>query len=126
MSLEPQNPEEAYYRKLEARVANFLWVGTIVSAVLIAGGLALSFFEGPHAKNLSPVSPHDIWFGLRAMHPVAYETLGIIVLLALPVVRVAIGSVGFFRRREVQLGAIALAVLGVMVVSFALGAAHHG
>lgn len=126
MSLEPQSPEEAYYRKLEARVSNFLTVGTIVSAVLIAGGLAMSFFEGPHPKNLSPLSPTDIWGGLQAMHPVAYDTLGILVLLALPVVRVAIGSVGFFRRKEFWLAAIAFMVLVVMGVSFALGAAHHG
>lgn len=90
--------------RLNGSLARLLEVGTRSSCGLIAIGIALPAFGAPLR------SP-----GARLV------TAGIVVLIALPALRVAVMGVWFLLRRERDFALIAAAVLAIIVVSTLLG-----
>src|SRR5262245_41755437 len=66
--------------------------GVLLSAAVICAGIGLWILGvGQQAHEPSQVFPHTlsgVWNGLVALHPQAIITLGLLLLLATPVVRV--------------------------------------
>ena len=70
-----------------------------------------------------PNSINDILAGIRAFKPYALIALGLLILIAIPVMRVAVSVLAFFVERDWIYVAITAFVLLTLIVSFALGVA---
>jgi uncharacterized membrane protein len=107
--------------RMRVLVSWVLLAGVSVAAALIGIGLLGSFVVGwrgsliglPHA-DVPIASFVDMGEGLRAVRPQAIAQLGLLVLVATPIVRVATSLVAFGLERDrlyVALTAIVLAIL---------------
>lgn len=112
---------------LELAISRVLRAGVIISASLIAFGFATSFLVGwdgsPTGAPPSPVDPasfEGMAQGLRQLRPIAITQLGLLVLIATPVVRVAISVFGFALEHDRMYVAITLAVLAMLLASLFL------
>ena len=90
---------------LNSRLARLLGIGNWTSCVLIAAGLVMRM-SGVSAR---PVANHLV-------------SAGIVLLIALPTLRVAVMAAWFLFRREVDFALIAALVLVIIVASTLLGA----
>ncbi|HEY9765706.1 MAG TPA: DUF1634 domain-containing protein [Chroococcales cyanobacterium] len=113
-------------KRLEAAVSDFLWRGTLLSAIAIALGMALTLTKGNtgYPPGTYPTTPVLIWRGILSLRPGAIETLGFAILLATPVGRILLVSWGYWRRKEYSLMALSCTVLGVLILSYSLGFRH--
>ncbi|SRR5579883_2809920 len=99
--------------------------GVLASAAVILFGILLLPFR-PGALTLQrlqtfPHSPGAVWAGLLGLHPQAFITLGLLLLIATPVLRVAVSVVAFAIERDRLYVVITLLVLAILIASFILG-----
>jgi uncharacterized membrane protein len=110
----------------ELLISAVLRGGVLLSAAIIALGTA-TFFWGAltgHASANEGAFPHtvgDTLAGVGAGHPAAIIVLGLLVLLATPLLRIIVSAVIFARERDWRYVAITLLVLAILLLSFALG-----
>lgn len=119
-------PEEAIARKrqhdLNHVVHQVLIIGLVISTVLMVGGVVLDTFLQREIPQTVP-NVRDVLQRVLALRPSGFLALGLLVLIATPILRV-IGSIGaFMYEREWRYAAITIFVLTVMIVSIMLG---HG
>jgi uncharacterized membrane protein len=101
-----------------------LLTGVSLAAALLAAGLLGSFVVGwrgsliglPHADT-SIVSFADLGAGLAALRPQAIAQLGLVVLVATPVVRVLTSLVAFALERDRLYVGITAAVLVILLAA---------
>jgi len=107
-------------------VSAILLVGVSASAALIAVGFAAALaigWQGSLTGATVPAPlPQPTDFGglldrLGRLEPLAISQLGLVVLLATPVMRVASSVVGFALERDRLYTAITIAVLAVLLLS---------
>jgi uncharacterized membrane protein len=104
-------------------VSLVLATGVAVSAVLLGAGLAGALAIGwhgsliglAHATRLSTTDFGDLPARLSALEPAAVVQLGLLTLLATPVVRVAVSVGAFALERDRLYTAITLTVLLILV-----------
>ena len=111
------NPE-----RFRTMVSLVLTVGVAISATLIGAGFLMALILGWQGSLLGSVSGATTDFSnlqmrLASLEPLAISQLGLLVLLATPVTRVAASLVGFALERDRLYAAITLAVLLVLLVS---------
>ena len=99
-----RSSDEALQR-LELRLGRLLQAGVIQSAVLLAGGLILWIVRGP--SGFSNVA----------------LTLGLIVLMATPILRVAVSLVAYIRMRDWFFVATTVMVFVLLAVTVGLALA---
>jgi len=104
------------------------WVlqgGVIISSVIIAlGTLLLLLSPDGLTTNLGQAYPHSlgqIWTGIATWQPQAIIALGLVFLIATPVIRVAISIFAFAREHDRLYMFITLLVLTILITSFLLG-----
>jgi uncharacterized membrane protein len=118
--------EDALVRRSEIIISSVLRGGVILSAAVITIGVAAYYLAGastvryPHGLRF-PDSIPTLWFGLTHGDPMAIIALGLILLLATPVLRVAVSVLAFAAARDRLYVAITLLVLLVLISSFLLG-----
>lgn len=99
--------------------------GVIVSAVItLLGLLLLPFRSGGFTGLRLDTFPHtlgEVWVGLLGLHPTAVIELGLLLLIATPVVTVATSAIAFAIERDRRFVVIALLVLAILLTSFLLG-----
>jgi len=125
---------EEKVRKVELLISNLLRFGVLASLVLIVGGTVLSLAH--HSEYLrSGVSfqrfvepgdavPHSLAglaIGLKAFSGTAIAVLGILLLIATPVVRVGVSIFAFIYQRDRLYTVITATVFCLLLLSFALG-----
>ncbi len=121
---------------LEGLIATVLRVGVGLALLVVAVGGIVAAFRHPgyltspeeyrrliHPTASSPRTLEEILRGLVHLDGRALVMLGVLILLATPVVRVAISVVLFARRREPSFAVMAVVVLGILALSFLLGRA---
>src|SRR5271165_138220 len=123
--------ENRLVRRSELVISSVLRGGVILSATIIAiGVLAYYLFGGRHViypgGRTYPASIPAIWFGLSHADPVAIVALGLVILLATPVVRVAVSIIAFAISRDRLYVAITTLVLLILIFSFLSGAGGGG
>ena len=120
--------------RVELRMSALLRFGTLTSLVTIATGLVMTFVRHPDyfwsadalTRVTSPASsPHrlgEVMQGLAEASGRAVTMTGMLLLIALPVLRLAIAFAGFRAEKERAFMQLSLLVLGLLMVSFLLGA----
>lgn len=110
-------------------ISNLLKYGLIISTILIIGGVVLVFLQTPAAfpSSLQQVVSENygkpaldfgvLAKGLASANPGSVVELGLIILLATPVARVAASVVLFAAEKDRAYVAITLFVLIVLLVS---------
>jgi uncharacterized membrane protein len=108
----------------ERRLGRLLIVATYAAVALLAIGTALLLVAGisPLAGG-PPFDPAQLVPDLLALGPAAFLWLGILVVIATPLSRVAGAAVGFVRRGEPLMAVISLAILGVIAISIVVAQA---
>ena len=103
-----------------------LQVGVILSAsVIVLGILMLPLRPGglsPQRVLAFPQTLSQVWAGLLILRPQAVITLGLLLLIATPVVRVAASVVAFVLERDRRYVIITLIVLALLLFSLFFGA----
>ena len=106
------------------------WVlqgGVIVSAAVILIGLFLESLKpdkfAPQKLQMFPQTFGQVWAGLLILRPQAVIALGLLLLIATPVVRVAVSIVAFAVERDWRFVVITTLVLLILLFSiFYVGA----
>ena len=115
---------DALVRQTELAIANILRGGVLLSASLIVAGVVM--FYARYARygastNLFPHSFGAVINGIAHGDPLSLIVLGLLVLLATPVLRVAVSIVAFALERDWRYVVITSIVLGILLLSFFLG-----
>lgn len=113
---------------MELKISKFLRVGVLVSAALmLIGWLPRLKMQGNPFLSFTTYDPiplqdlleihlkNNQWWAL-----ISY--LGLFVLISLPIIRVTLTGILFYRRKEFLLSGIAFVVLIGLMISFSLGA----
>jgi uncharacterized membrane protein len=112
-------------RRAELIISNVLRGGVLLSAGLIAVGVILYyaqyFANGGHAASEIPRTLGAVVGGLGRLDPVSVIATGLLVLLATPVVRVAVSIVAFALERDRAYVIITSLVLLILLISFFSG-----
>jgi len=126
----------------ELFLSSLLRTGVFASALIILVGILLLFatqaqtgymargIDGlityPPQAATAPISRSiaDVINGLRSGEPEAIISLGLLVLIATPIVRVAVSVVLFVLQKDYRYVAITLFVLVVLLMALMLGAAE--
>lgn len=120
--------------KVEILISNLLRVGVISSLVVVVAGTAMSFVHHPNylssAHELQRLTtpgaafPHTLketFQGLRQGNGRSVVVLGLLLLVATPVMRVAVTVIAFLIQRDHIFAAITTIVLILLLLSFLLG-----
>jgi uncharacterized membrane protein YfcA/uncharacterized membrane protein len=105
------------------------WVlqgGVILSATVILLGLILELLQpntfAPQKLQLFPQTFEQVWTGLLVVRPQAVIALGLLLLIATPLLRVAVSIIAFAAERDWRFVVITLLVLLILLVSiFSVG-----
>jgi len=125
------------------RVASrvLFWGGALSVTLMLVGLIGYGVRSGFHGESLNVdrvlenrehgraadvfVSVRGIRRGLGhwPVDPVALSALGMVMLFATPVLAVGLAVPGFVRQGDLRYGGISAVIVGVLVLSFLLGAA---
>jgi uncharacterized membrane protein len=121
-------------RRLELLISRLLRVGVIASVALIIIGTMLTFIQHPDYVSSSAILdsavgpgatfPHELdalAASMRQLRGEAIVTLGLLVLIATPVLRVAVSVLAFIQHRDRTYAIITAAVLCLLLLSLVLG-----
>lgn len=120
--------------RTEKLLGNLLRFGVMASAVLLVAGVMVSLIRHPDYLTdpaaLAPLTdpeghfPHvfqDLMAELARGRGRAIMTLGLLVLILTPIMRVAVSVVAFSRERDWTFTVITSCVLCILILSFLIG-----
>ena len=116
MKAAADSPDQA----LNRLVSKTLAAGMVLAAALMAAGMAIGLARPGWLSHSATALPRLCQAALSG-DPTALLSLGIVVLLATPALRVVVLLWGYARRRDWLFAAIALFVLGVLIFSVSVG-----
>lgn len=115
----------------ERVISQLLRFGVLSSFILILAGMALFFFDHPEyfssPSELLPLTrpgavfPHslsDVARDMKNLNGQAVVSIGLLLLIATPILRVAVSVLIFIRQRDRVFSVITLLVLAVLLLSF--------
>ena len=106
--------------EINAVVHRVLILGLGLSTALMLFGLALELIQ--HGKLPDAMVPLDqIFTQLAALQPAAFLSLGLLTLIATPILRVIGSIIGFVYERDWRYALVTLAVLLVVILSIFIG-----
>lgn len=114
-------------KEMESWISTVLLTGVLLSAVLICFGAVLYLRNGAtihpdytHFQSANPAlrSLSDVVHGTMSVKAEFVIQLGLLLLIATPVIRVAFCIVGFAQQRDRLYVAISAVVLGILIYSF--------
>ena len=117
----------------ELLISHLLRSGVVLSLTLVTFGMALTFFHHPayfsSARALQRLTapergPHtlaDVRAGVMNARGQAFVMAGLLVLMATPVLRVALSLLVFGRQRDRAFVAVTSVVLSLLLLSFLTG-----
>jgi|SRR5579859_723122 len=113
-------------RALEILVGRLLRLGVLISALVVAVGGALYLVrhyvdtvnyrvfqgENPDLRSIA-----GIWASALHLHSDAIIQLGLLLLIATPIARVALAAVGFYLEKDRLYVVVSLTVLAILIFS---------
>ena len=122
----PLGPDDDIVRKTELIISGVLRGGVLLSVAIILGGAAWFFYltaSGGLAHPSFPDTLPAVWHGLLALDPPSIIVVGLLVLLATPVMRVAVSIIAFALEEDRTYVIITTLVLAILLFSiFGIGA----
>jgi len=113
---------EAGRRGLERRIVAWaLRAGVAVACLVMAVGLVAAVGRGRLRQH--SVTPNEIWGLVAGGHPSGIMALGLVVLVATPMLRVLLLAAGFTVARDWRFAAVAVGVAIMLVLGLVLGGA---
>ncbi|HVS69942.1 MAG TPA: DUF1634 domain-containing protein [Phycisphaerae bacterium] len=122
--------------QVELVISVLLRVGVVVSLLVVVAGTVVSFMHHPgylsNGKDLGaltkpggavPDSIADVISGVRNFRGQAIVVAGLLLLIATPVMRVAVSIVAFLVEKDKLFALITATVLALLLLSFFLGKA---
>jgi len=132
--LAPHAELDPRVRQVELVISNLLRIGVVASLTLIVAGMIATFAQHPtyfsqHAELEKLMGPNTVFshtvdelaVGLRGLRGEAIVTLGLLVLMATPVMRVAVSIVAFVYQGDRVYTLITATVFGLLLLSLVLG-----
>jgi uncharacterized membrane protein len=113
---------------MDTAIAILLRVGVVLSVSIIVIGAAITFAHHPDYFSTSPATHlantiSEVVAGVRSGSGPAIMMVGLLVLIATPVARVALSIVIFVIERDRLYAAITAAVFLILMIAFAVGRA---
>ena len=121
-------------RRMELVISALLRAGVSISLGVILLGTLISFFHHPEYLTSTtelqrltrpgaavPQTVGGVVAGVGALHGPSIVALGLLLLMATPVLRVAVSIVGFALERDRLYVLITSTVLGLLILSLLLG-----
>lgn len=131
---DPQTEIDARVRQVELLISNLLRSSVLLSLIVIVIGTVVTFVVHPEYLssdtalerliNPGTTLPHTLQgvaAGLKALQGDAIVTLGLLLLIATPVVRVGISIFAFIYEHDRVYTLITLTVFCLLILSFFLG-----
>ena len=123
-----QRDRDRLVRQAELIISNVLRGGVLLSAAIILLGVVLFYARAAatgHTPAITsyPTSLPAVWRGLTQGDALAIISVGLLILLATPVVRVAVSIVAFALEGDRRYVIITTLVLLILLASFILGKA---
>lgn len=110
--------------RAETLISWLLRIGVGISAALAIIGMIVIIAHHPEHVTGQPMhSPHEILESIEHGHGQGIAMLGLLLLIATPVARVAVSIALFLRERDYTFVLITTTVLFLLIASFVLGAA---
>lgn len=118
----------------EVLISNVLRLGVLLSLTLVTTGMLLTFFHHPDyfsssqslqrltAPERGPHDLSDVLGDVLSARGQAFVMAGLLVLMATPVMRVALSLLVFGRQRDRAFVTVTSVVLALLLWSFVLGA----
>lgn len=109
----------------EIIISHFLRLGIIVSSLVILLGLVLFLQTGlsGYPENTYPLTTPDLIDGIKLSKPYAIMTAGLLILIGIPVLRVALSILVFWQERDYLYVKITSIVFIILISSILLGKA---
>ncbi|ADK16378.1 MULTISPECIES: DUF1634 domain-containing protein [Clostridium] len=109
--------------ELELIISTFLRIGVILSSIVILTGLLMFLISGHsgYAGNYYPTKPIEILKGCKYFKPYAIMLFGLLILMAIPVLRVAVSILVFFKEGDYLYVKITSLVLVILLCSILMG-----
>ena len=121
----PLGPDDDIVRKTELIISGVLRGGVLLSVAIILGGAAWFFYLTSIGGLVHPSFPDTlpaVWHGLLALDPPSIIVVGLLVLLATPVMRVAVSIIAFALEEDRTYVTITTPVLAILLFSiFGIG-----
>jgi uncharacterized membrane protein len=131
----PRQQQDEKVRRIEWAISTLLRAGVVTSVVIILAGMGMTFAHHPEYRSSRPAlarltrpgatefptSPREVMRGLAEFQGRAVVVLGVLLLIATPILRVAASAVAFAYERDWPFATITLVVLALLTVSFVLG-----
>lgn len=117
---------EQHNQKKDITVHMIGWIlqtGVLTSSIIIFSGILLALLRRTDLSFSlqTPYTFAHMWGGLLILQPQAIMMLGLLILIATPVVRVAFSIVAFSIEHDRLYAVISAIVLGILIISFTLG-----
>lgn len=112
-------PGKAHDHRLYTWVRYSLAGGIICSLALLAIGLALWVIAGAKGESFAP-SPNEALRQLLELQPIGILALGVLVILATPVLTMALALVCFWREGDKRYAFLALAIVALSLLGLVL------
>jgi uncharacterized membrane protein len=119
---------------VELIISTILRAGVIISLIVVVGGLVLSFLHHhaylhsrPSLQRLTtpgrafPRTIKQVLTGVRHLRGEAVIMAGLVLLIATPVLRVAVSILAFVYEKDKTFVILTAIVLGLLILSFFLG-----
>lgn len=133
----PVAPNDRKVRQVELLISTLLRVGVVVSLTVVVAGTLVTFARHPDylysrqdlsqltnpARASFPRSIPELLHGLREFQGRAIVVAGLLLLIATPVMRVAVSIFAFIYERDGVFVIITSIVLAMLLASFLLGKA---
>lgn len=116
--------------QLELIVSYVLRWGVLLSFLIVLVGAILLFAEGGRSAQVrlsgapNPQNPGTIFVQALQLQPRAIIDVGLMLLIATPIIRVAVSVVGFLLEEDFVYTAATLFVLAMLLLSLVLGRAE--
>ena len=133
----PMGAHDQRARSVELLISNLLRVGVGLSLLIVAVGTVISFVHHPDYLTQPPAlqrlttpgaafphTLHDVLIGVRDFRGQAIVMVGLMLLIATPVARVAVSILGFLYEHDRRYVIITAVVLALLLLSFVLGKAE--
>jgi uncharacterized membrane protein len=110
-------------KDLEVRLGRILSVGTWVGVAALVVGVLLMMSSGlsPLEPATPMLEPGAILPGIVGLEPAAWLWVGLIVVIATPILRVIAALLGFLARGEREMGVVAISILIVVAIGVLIG-----